>query len=158
MPGQQAVRLVLRPNNSMTAAGFAAFIGITAALLLLPLLSVLGTPVLWVMMPFLFGVLGLAWVMIRHSVSMRARLSETLDIAPERITLLRREPNGRELDWEANPYWVRVRLHEEGGPVRNYVTLEGGARRVELGSFLSPEEREDLAADLGRTLDSFRNR
>ena len=153
----RAVRLVLRPNNSMTAGGFVAFIAITAGLLLLPLLAVLGSPVLWFLLPFLLGVLALAWVMLRHSVSTRARLSETVEIEPERMTLRRREPSGRELDWDANPYWVRVRLHEEGGPVPNYLTLEGGPRRVELGSFLSADEREDLAADLDRALDRVRS-
>ena len=153
---RRAMRVVLRPNNSMTAPGFATFIGVTAALLLLPLLAVLGSPVLWVLLPFLAGALALAWIMLRHSVATRARLSETLDIEEGRMTLCRREPSGRRLDWDANPYWVRVRLHEEGGPVPNYVTLEGGPRRVELGSFLSPEEREDLAADLGRALDRIR--
>ena len=152
-----AVSLVLRPHNSMTPPGFATFIGATAALLTLPLLAVLGTPVLWVLLPFLGGALALAWAMLRLSWTNGARLSETLRIWPERMVLERREPSGRTLGWEANPYWVRVRLHEKGGPVPNYVTLEGGARDVELGAFLSPEERETLAGDLDRTLQALRS-
>ena len=47
-------------------------------------------------------------------------------------------------DWEANPYWVRAKLHTKGGPVPNYLTLTGGAREVELGRFLTPLERVEL--------------
>jgi uncharacterized membrane protein len=50
------------------------------------------------------------------------------------IRIERHEPRRREpLDWEANPYWVRVALHAKGGPVPNYLTLSGGGREVELG-------------------------
>lgn len=152
-----AYSLTLRPHNSMTPQGFVVFIAATAVLLAFPLGSLLGTAALWVMLPFLLGALALAWVMIRASVSRRDALFETLEIWEGRMTLLRHEPSGRELSWEGNPYWVRVRLHEKGGPVPNYVTLTGGPRDVELGSFLSPEEREALADDLDRALDRMRN-
>jgi len=58
------------------------------------------------------------------------------------------------LDWEANPYWVRVALHAKGGPVPNYLTLSGGGREVELGAFLSPPERVELKSLLERELRS----
>ena len=32
-------------------------------------------------------------------------------------------------------------LHASGGPVPNYITLRGGDREVELGAFLSEDER-----------------
>ena len=35
-------------------------------------------------------------------------------------------------------------LRKKGGPVDNYLTLKGGGREIELGAFLSPEERADL--------------
>ena len=155
--GGPAYSLTLRPHNSMTPHGFVLFIGATAALLSIPLIGLLGTAALWFLLPFMLGALSLAWWLIRSSVTQREALFETLEIWEGRMTLLRHEPSGRELSWEGNPYWVRVRLHEKGGPVPNYVTLTGGARDVELGSFLSPEEREALAGDLDRALDEVRN-
>ena len=50
--------------------------------------------------------------------------------------------------WQANPYWVRVTLHETGGRVPQYLTLSGNDREVEIGAFLSPEARLVLAAEL----------
>jgi uncharacterized membrane protein len=43
-------------------------------------------------------------------------------------------------------------LHKKGGPVPEYITLAGGPREVELGAFLSEEERVTLAPELRRAL------
>jgi len=40
-------------------------------------------------------------------------------------------------------------------PVENYLTLEGNQRTVELGGFLSPEERLTLKAAIDETLRSL---
>ena len=55
--------------------------------------------------------------------------------------------SGRVLRWQANPHWVRVKIQPEGRP-QNYLTLKGGGREIELGAFLSPEERADLAEQI----------
>ena len=73
------------------------------------------------------------------------------------MRLDRREPDGTRRDWEANPYWVRARLHPRGGPVENYITLQGGPREVELGAFLSADERVALHHELEEALDDVRN-
>ncbi len=39
-------------------------------------------------------------------------------------------------------------MQETDGPVLNYLTLRGGGRTVEIGSFLSEQERPKLAQDL----------
>ncbi|MEM9032788.1 MAG: DUF2244 domain-containing protein, partial [Pseudomonadota bacterium] len=77
-----------------------------------------------------------------------ARLTEVLTFLPERVVLVRTEPKGCEKRWGANPYWVSVHLHPGHKPVEKYLTLKGGGREVELGAFLSPEEREELYRDL----------
>ena len=126
--------LHLWPHRSLPRRGFAGFIGVTAALVAVPLLSVVGTPVLWFVLIPVAGTIALTWAMIERSYR-SGDLIEELRLTRDTVRLLRREPGGRVLAWEANPYWVRVRLHEEGGPVENYLTLEGraaqrGDRRV----------------------------
>ncbi|MDG2097203.1 MAG: DUF2244 domain-containing protein, partial [Paracoccaceae bacterium] len=56
--------------------------------------------------------------------------------------------------WEAIPYWSTVNLYKESGPVDKYLTLKGNGREIELGSFLSPEEREKIYSQLKRIIKS----
>lgn len=144
-------RLSVWPHRSLPRKGFAIFIGVTFALLLVPLLAVVGTPILWGLLPFAMGVLALTWVLLERSYA-DGRLTEVLTIWDDRLELVRHNPRGPDQHWEANPYWVRVELHKEGGPVENYLTLSGSDRTVEIGAFLSPEERIALRDDLQRVL------
>jgi uncharacterized membrane protein len=146
-----SAELHLWPHRSLDARGFVTFIGSTFALLLVPLSAVIGTKVLWVLLPFLMSALALIWVALRAS-SAQAALRETLTLHADRVALERREPKGSVKRWEANPHWVRVILHRRGGPVENYVTLRGGGREVEIGAFLSPDERLRLREELDRAL------
>lgn len=124
---------------------------ITFLMALLPLMAVLGSAALWGLLPFGMGALALTWALIRRNIADGA-LSEVLTIWPERVALERCEPRGVVRSWEANPYWVTPALHETGGPVDAYVTLKGGGREVEIGAFLSPDERRALYAELTRRL------
>ena len=121
-------------------------------MLLVPLLAFVGTPVLWGLLPFMMGVLALTWVLIERSYA-DGRLTEVLTLWDDRVELVRFNPRGAEQRWEANPYWVRVEMHGTKGPVENYLTLSGSDRTVEIGAFLSPEERALLYADLTRVID-----
>ena len=142
------------PHRSLPRRGFAAFFAITGALVAVPLLSVVGTPVFaFILVPIML-VMGLTWAMLERSYR-DGDLIEELRLTRDRMRLERRDPDGRRREWEANPFWVRVRLHPEG-PVENYLTLAGGPREVELGRFLSPEERAALKDDLDRELGHLR--
>lgn len=139
------------PNRSLPRRGFATVIVMAAGLLLVPLLALLGRPELWGILPFLVLTVGGLWFAFRTSYA-SGKLIEQVRLWPDRIEINRFEPKGRRRDWSANPHWVRLQLHEQGGPVEKYLTLKGGGREVELGAFLSPEERESLKAELERTL------
>ena len=145
--GHGATRLHLWPHRSLSPRGFAGFILMTFTFLMLPPLALLGTPLLWGILPFLLGALALLWAALRRSTADGA-LTEELTLWPERVDLIRHNPRGPEQRWHANPFWVQIDLHPDGGPVENYVTLRGGDRTVEIGAFLSPEERESLYGDL----------
>lgn len=146
-PQDDAQHLHLWPHRSLTQAGFVWFVGATAGLIGLPLFGVLGSPVLWALLPFLLAAVWAIWYALRKNGRDRD-IVEDLTLAADRITLVRHGPKGQRQAWEANPYWVRVTLHATGGPVPNYLTLKGEGREVELGAFLSEEERVALHADL----------
>lgn len=146
-PDGDPQRLQLWPHRSLTQRGFVWFVGLTAALIGLPLVVHLGTPVLWALLPFLLAAIRAIWFALRKNGRDRD-IVEVLTLSPTRVTLTRHGPKGRRQDWEANPYWLRVTLHPTGGPVPNYLTLKGEGREVELGAFLSEEERVALHGEL----------
>ena len=154
-PGAPVARLHLWPYRSLPKRGFVLFIGGTAALIALPLLPVLGSPVLWGLLPFLMLAVGGVWWALARSYR-DAEILEELSLWPDRITLTRHGPRGARQDWQANPHWVRLELHASDGPVPNYLTLKGGGREVELGAFLSEKERVVLAREVAQRLADLR--
>lgn len=151
----QGARCVLWPHRSLPPQGFAGFVGLTAACLALPMLAVLGTPVVWAVLPFAALVLWGLWAALRRNAADAAALTEELRLGRDRIEIVRLS-RGRRQAWSANPHWVRLNLRPEGGPVENYLTLSGAGREVELGAFLSPEERVALHEALVRALAGLR--
>jgi uncharacterized membrane protein len=148
-------RLHLWPHRSLTQRGFVWFVGATAALIAVPLVGVIGSPVVWALLPFLLATIWAIWFALRKNGRDRD-IVEDLTLSPARITLSRHGPRGKRQDWEANPYWLRLTLHPTGGPVANYLTLKAEAREVELGAFLSEDERIALHDELAQALRRLR--
>ena len=143
----QNKELHLWPHQSLRPRGFVWFIGLTGALILVPLMAVLGSVVLWGLLPFLLLTLGGMWLALDRSRH-NAQVCEVLTLTEDRAHLVRRNPRGGEQEWECNRYWARPEIHAHGGPVPHYVTLRGGGRVVEIGAFLSEEERVALYGEL----------
>lgn len=140
-------RLHLWPHQSLPRTGFVWFIGGTVALIAVPMLAVLGSPVLWGILPFFAIAIWGIWAGLMRSYRDGAVL-EALTLGHTQTTLTRDGPRGAHHAWAANTHWVQVVLHPTGGPVPNYLTLRGGPREVEIGRFLSEDERIALAAVL----------
>ncbi|MCB2130489.1 MAG: DUF2244 domain-containing protein [Rhodobacteraceae bacterium] len=151
----QPAELQLWPHRSLPRGGFVVFISVTALLLALPLLAAFGTAVFWGLLPFLVAAVAGVWIALSRSYR-QAEMTEILRIWPDRIALSRRHPDQRELHWHANPYWATVSVYPSGGPVPHYLTLKGDDREVELGAFLSEDERKALAADVRAILAQLR--
>lgn len=154
-PSGPETHLRLWPHRALTPGGFVGFFAATAVLLALPMVALLGTPALWGVLGFAVLAVGGVWAALRRSESDRS-ITEDLTLTRDRITLVRTGPRGRRQAWEANPYWVRVVLHPSAGPVPNYVTLQGGPREVELGAFLSEDERIALQGEVQAALARLR--
>lgn len=143
--------LRLWPHQSLPPRGFVLFMGSSFALLLLPLIPLLGTVLLWGLLPFFALAMGGIWYAI-HRSRCKARVLEILTLTEDRARLIRHNPGGDLQEWDCNRYWAQARMHPKGGPVPNYVTLKGGGREVEIGAFLSEDERRALYDDLLRRL------
>ena len=145
--GRAGLCLHLSAHNSLTSQGFVQFIAITSIMMLIPIFAFLGHVFLWI----LLGTLGLAlatiWVALKASWR-KGKVFEVLEVWSDHVELKRTNPNGSVQKWTANPYWTEINVIEKDGPVPNYLTLRGGGRTVEIGSFLSEDERPILAQDL----------
>lgn len=148
-------RLRLWPHRSLPKRGFVLFIGVTCAMLLVPLLALLGTGALWGLLPFLMVAVAAVWWAIARSYR-SGETHEILSIDPEQAVLVRSNPDGSEQRWQANSYWVEAHIYPKGGPVPHYLTLRGEGREVELGAFLSEPERQSLMIELTSALSHAR--
>ncbi|MEJ6401523.1 DUF2244 domain-containing protein [Yoonia sp. 2307UL14-13] len=144
-------QLSLWPYRSLLRKDFVLFMGATAALVSLPLITLLGTAILWGLLPFFLLMIGGLWFALDVSYK-RGEVLEELTVDETKAHLTRHNPKGDTQEWEANRYWITVHLHPKGGPVENYITLRGGDREVEIGAFLDAGERLALYDDLKRAL------
>lgn len=139
------------PYRSLPKRGFAFVIGAAYAVLLIPVSAFIGSHALWWMLvPGLAGIWALKFFIEKSYRD--GEILEELSLWNDRITLDRHGPGKRHQHWEANPYWVTLHMHPKEGPVKNYITLKGNGREVELGAFLSEDERPALRDALARTL------
>jgi len=150
-PSADDGELHLWPHQSLNPEGYVRFLGVTAALITLPLLPLMGTAVFWGLIPFLvLAVFGMKYALDQNR--RHAQVLEVLRLGPEQAELIRRDGRGTEQSWRCNRHWTQVSLHPNSGPVPNYVTLRGGGREVEIGAFLSEDERKALYEDLNQAL------
>ena len=143
------------PYNSLKPKGFVLFLGLTFVLISFPLFNVLGTTVFWGLLPFLLVAFTGVWFALRRSVNDR-QILEQLTLSKEEITLIRQNPTGEQKHWVCSTYWAKLKIYETEGPVANYITLTGNGKEVELGAFLSEDERKALYGELKQMLDGYK--
>ena len=148
-----AARQTLRlwPHNSLPARGMAAFVLTTFAMILIPAFALLGSVVLWALLPFLLAAVWGIYFALQRNWRTR-QITEVLELDPDEVRLTRTEPSGDTREWVCKRYWTRLGKYDSEGPIPHYVTLKGNGREVEIGAFLSEEERIALHDDLRRAI------
>jgi uncharacterized membrane protein len=142
-------RVVLTPHRSLGARGFLtlmlAFGAISFATGMVfyiagawPVVGFLGLDVLLVYVAFRLNYRS-------------GRRYETLELSPVCFTLTRVHPSGRRERYDCNPYWARVNLREwpDG---RTMLSVVSRGTELRFGSFLTDDERRDLASALREAL------
>ncbi len=84
-----------------------------------------------------------------------ARMYEHLQLMPGRLTVERVSYHGERRIWQFEPYWLRLEV-DRPGEHDSRLRLTSHGRSVTVGSFLSPEEREEFASALGNALADLR--
>lgn len=121
----------------------------------------------FISLPFLFigawpvaGFMGLdvlgLYIAFRVSFN-SAKAYETVSVTPLELVVAKVEAAGGRKEWRFNPQWVRLTadVHEEFGTER--VTLASRGETIEIGAFLGPEQKAELARDLSRALAKARS-
>jgi uncharacterized membrane protein len=147
-----ATRLV--PYRSMTPRDFRRFI---VGFCLLTFLASLPFYVIgaWPVAGFM-GLDALALYIAFRLNFRSARAYETVDVSPLELVFAKVGARGQREEWRFNPCWVRLEqaVHEEFGTER--VTLVSRGVSIEIGAFLGPRQKAELARDLSKALAAAR--
>ena len=146
---------VLTPHRSLDRRGFVIVMGLVTGISFVAgvvFLAIGAWPV--------FGFFGLDVVLIWWAFKANyrsARAFEQIVVTPTRLQLRKVSPRGVVTEWTLNPLWVRLDREtlEEFGLQRIHLVSHG--RRLPVGSFLAPNERESFAAALAQALREARH-
>jgi uncharacterized membrane protein len=145
---------LLRPHRSLGPRGFwllMAFVSAVCFTAGVVFTSLGAWPV--------FGFLGLdvLAIYVAFRINYRqARLFETLSLDGQCLEVRRVHPSGRVEAWSLSPNWLSVEVEGYEGSARGSVRLRSHGREVRIARFLTPGERQDLAAALRDALRRWR--
>lgn len=143
-------RALLTPYRSLGRTGFIVLMSVLGVIWLgtgLFFMSIGAWPV--------FGFFGLDMVAIYVAFRLNyraARVREEVSVSRSALDIRKIAPSGRTEAHHFNPFWARFRVarHDEIGITD--MAVEGEGRRVGIGSFLNPDDRESFATAFGRAL------
>jgi uncharacterized membrane protein len=140
----------LNPHRSLGPSGFrklmmASFAG--GVLVSLPFYLMGAWPVVGFM-----GLDVLALFLAFRANFRAARAYEELRLTPLELLFARVSKRGARREWRFNPSWVRFERieHEEFGTQR--LALVSRGRSLEVGAFLGPDQKAELATEFSRAL------
>lgn len=147
--------LTLTPNRSLDRRHARWLVLAVGGIMLLTGLRLLMLGA-WPVIPFLIAdVALLAWAL---NASYRSgRGSERVRLDEDDLVVRRRSPEGRERAIRLEPLWTTATL-ERLSMRQNRLWLVARERRIAVGRFLSPAEREEIYVVIADGLDRFRNR
>lgn len=140
----------LTPHRSLSPRGMRIVIALVAGLAALPgiIFFSLGA---WPVVGFMgLDVLAIAWAL---SVSMRkGRARQRVTLWAERLTVVSTDPKGVDATRNFHPRTVRLLVHRDFNERTTALRLRSAQGEVELGAFLSLDERSSFAKAFGSAL------
>ena len=137
------LRMRLAPNRSLDSYGTKIVFLVIAFGFLLPIIPFIGSPIGTTLTIFSGLTFYLFLIMLQRNFQ-EGNTFEEIYISKRKIIVVHQEKNKEQKIWEGNPYWTRVKLDINNQKLKNYLTLVGKGRHIELGAFLSPDERIEL--------------
>ena len=137
------LRMRLVPNRSLDSYGTKLVFLVIACGFLLPIIPFIGSPI-GVTLTIFSGLTFYLFLTLLQKNFQQGNTFEEILISKNKIIVIHQEKNKEQKAWEGNPYWTRVNLDLNNPKLKNYLTLAGKGRHIELGAFLSPGERIEL--------------
>ncbi|GGY47201.1 DUF2244 domain-containing protein [Parvularcula lutaonensis] len=140
---------LLFPNRSLTADGFRRVLAVVIGVNLVNavIYFTLGA---WPVAFFCGVDILIVWWAF-HLSYVQGRRHERVMLTDDALWISRVLPSGHETRWKLNPFWARVEFDRPASHETQLRLVEKG-RVLILGSFLSPQERGELADALGAAL------
>lgn len=142
---QPVFEALLYPRRSLDRRGYGLLIGGTGLII-----GLYGVTFLLVGAWPIFGFLGAEWLLFWYLFSRHYRgdrRAERLRLFPDRLLVEARDPRGKLTTYMLQPYWLQVIL-DRADTFHNPLYLRSHGRQLEIGAFLSPQERREFAAEL----------
>jgi len=145
---------LLYPHRSLGRKGYAILIAGTAAIVSLYgiVFLVIGA---WPIFGFLGGEWMLFWFLFRKHHRGDDR-RERIRLYADHLLFERYDRRGGHTVERLQPYWLNVILERAAAP-DNALLLRSHGRTIEVGAFLSAQERRDLASELHAVLARHRS-
>jgi len=155
-PAELVFSAVLKPYRSLSPRGFALLLMLVASTCFASglLFWSLGA---WPIAGF-FG-LDILAIQFAFRLNYRAaRAREIVEMTRDTLTIRRISASGKTEQFDFNPYWARLEVERlpDWGITR--MALASHGKRLPIGSFLNPDDREGFATALQTALTSLRTR
>jgi uncharacterized membrane protein len=133
----------LSPHRSLSAAGF--------NLLMMTVVAVSFTAgiAFWLIGAWpVVGFFGLDVLLIQQAFRLNyraARAFEEVTVMRESLTVRKVSASGRVEEFGFNPYWARLEIDRRPDRLISRLRIASHGRRLDIGSFLGPNERESFS-------------
>ena len=149
-------KIRLAPNRSLDSYGTKVVFAVIAFGFLLPIIPFIGSPIGTTLTIFSGLTFYLFLTLLQKNFQQGSTFEEIL-ISKNKIIVVHQEKNKEQMTWECNPYWTKVHLDINNPRLKNYLTLAGKGKHIELGAFLSPNERLELRDKIQNALAKARS-
>ncbi len=105
------------------------------------------------------GFFGLDILLIQFAFRVNyraARAFEEVEVTRSALTIRKVSPSGRSREFGFNPYWARLEIDRQPDRLISRLSIASHGKRLDIGKFLAPNERESFAAAFSAALAKVR--
>jgi uncharacterized membrane protein len=144
----------LSPHRSLSPAGF------NLLMMAIVAIAFTGGIVFWLMGAWpVVGFFGLDIFLIQLAFRLNyraARAYEEVQVTRDALTVRKVSASGRLREFAFNPYWARLEIDRHPDRLISRLCISSHGKRLDIGSFLGPNERESFAGAFSAALSRVR--